>query len=100
MTSITEKIKPKLLEAITKIAKNENTTESEVINDLLEKGIEEREILEEKLKYPEGIPLKLVAEELGLTPEILRKRLDDANERIEKGKGIVVDVDKLEERYL
>ena len=42
---------------------------------------------------------ELVAEELGMTSEILRKRLDDANEMIEKGKGIVVDVDKLK-KYL
>lgn len=93
-------IEDNLFKILSKIAKEENTTETKVINDLLKKAIEDKEIMEERLKYPDGIPLKVVAEELGQSFEDLRKELDDANERIEKGEGILVDVDKLEERYL
>ena len=46
------KIKPNLLKAISKIAKNENISEKKALNEIIEKGIKktENEIFKEKIK--------------------------------------------------
>ena len=94
---VIENINHNLLKVISNIAKKENTTEVKVINRLLEKGIEEMEILEEKLKYPDGIPISVVAEEFGQTEEELRKELDDSIAEIKAGKGIKMNMEELAE---
>lgn len=85
------KINSTLLKAISEIAKDQNTTENEIINEFILKGIAEIE---------DGIDIEIVAEEFGQTKEELIKELEDADERIDNGEGIELDVDKLEERYL
>ena len=85
------KINSTLLKAISEIAKDQNTTENEIINEFILKGIAETE---------DGIDIEIVAEEFGQTKEELIKELEDADERIDNGEGIELDVDKLEERYL
>lgn len=44
--------------------------------------------------------LKVAAEELGMTPQELIKKLDEAKESIDNGDCIEVNVGKLAERYL
>ena len=85
------KINSTLLKAISEIAKDQNTTENEIIKEFILKGIAEIE---------DGIDIEIVAEEFGQTKEELIKELEDADERIDNGEGIELDVDKLEERYL
>ena len=89
-------IKDNLFKTISKIAKRENITEEEFLNEIIEKRIEEVEM---KI-YEDGMDVKIAAEELGRTPEELIKELDEAKKSIDNGEGIEVDVDKLEERYL
>jgi predicted DNA-binding protein len=84
------KIKPDLLKVISKIAKNQHTTENEIINDFIVKGIEEIE---------DEIDISIIAEEFGQTKEELIKELDEAREEIAQGKGIKLDVDNLEEMF-
>lgn len=55
----------------------------------IEIEIEEKEISIEEL-----------ASDLGMNPSKLRKELDEANIRINKGEGILLDVDNIEEKYL
>ncbi|KZX16194.1 hypothetical protein MBCUT_10600 [Methanobrevibacter cuticularis] len=92
MSSVMDKVNPNLLKTISKIAKRENTTEEAIINESLERTIEEKEIEEEKLKYRVGIPIEVVAEEFGETPEEFIKKLQEA----EAEESIPLDVDKLE----
>ena len=93
------KIEDRLLKSISSIAKKENTTEEAIINESLERTIEEKEIEEEKLKYPDGIPIEVIAEEFGETPKEFMKKLEEAKKNIANGEGIEVDVDKLEEHF-
>ena len=81
------KINSSLLKAISKIAKNNDITENEIINDFLLKGIVEIE---------EEIDIEIVAEEFGQTKEELIKELDEARTDISNGKGIKLDVDNLD----
>ena len=92
MAIVLDKINPNLLKAISRIAKRENTTEEAIINESLQKTIEEKEIAEEKLKYPDGMPVEVVAEEFGETPEEFIKSLEEA----EAEESIPLDVNELE----
>ena len=94
MTTVS--IEDNLFEIISKIAKRENITEEELLKEMIEKRIEE----EEMIIYKDGMDVKIAAEELGMSPEELIKELDEAKKSIDKGEGIELDVDKLEERYL
>jgi len=85
------KIKPNLFKVISKIAKKQDTTENEVINDFILKGISQIE---------DEIDIEIIAEEFGQTKEELIKEIEEAEARIDRGEGIELDVDKLEERYL
>ena len=72
---------PSILKSISEIAKNNKTSENKIVEKALKKGIE---ILEFEEKYDcEG----------------LAKELDDLDKEIDEGKGITVDVDKLEEHF-
>lgn len=75
------KIDADLLKTITKIAKNNNTNETNVMKEALEKGLEIMD-LEEKYDC-----------------EALAEELNRRNNEIEAGKGIKVDVDKLEDHF-
>ncbi|MDR2544313.1 MAG: hypothetical protein LBD03_02010 [Methanobrevibacter sp.] len=77
------------------MAKKENKTKNDFINEYLEKMVEEQEFIEEKNKYPDGIPIEVVAMEFGETPEEFMRNLKRADE----SEGIALDADKLEERY-
>ena len=99
MSISVDKLDPNLLKTIKEIAKRENTFAEAIINESLERTIEEKEIAEEKLKYPDGIPIGVVAEEFGETPEEFMKKLDRIDAEMKAGKGIKVDVDKLEEYF-
>ena len=75
------KIDADLLKTITKIAKNNNTNETNVMKEALEKGLE---IMDLEEKYD----CEALAEELNIR-----------NNEIKEGKGIKVDVDKLEDHF-
>ncbi len=72
MSVNTEDIKPKLLKAISKIANNENTTETKVLNEIIEEGIESR--------IKNKIPEYLIANKDTYNPD---------NDRIRKMAGII-----------
>ena len=72
---------PNILKSISEIAKSNKTSESKIMEKALKKGIE---ILELEEEYD---------------CEALAKELDDLDKEIEEGKGITVDVDKLEEHF-
>jgi len=72
---------PNILKSISKIAKSNKTSENQIIEKALKKGIE---ILELEEEYD---------------CEALAKELDDLDREIDEGKGITVDVDKLEEHF-
>jgi len=72
---------PNILKSISKIAKRNKTSENQIIEKVLKKGIE---ILELEEEYD---------------CEALSKELHDLNKEIDEGKGITVDVDKLEEHF-
>ena len=89
-------INDNLFEIIKKIAKRKNITEEEVLNEMIEKRIEEEEIG----IYKDGMDIEILAEELAKTPEKLINELDEAKESIDNGKGIEVKVGEIAERYL
>jgi len=75
------KIDRTLLKVISKIAKNNNTNEDNIMTEALAKGLEVME-LEEKYDCE------------GLAEELNRR-----NDEIDDGKGIKVEADKLEEHF-
>lgn len=87
----TIKIKDSIFQDLKKLAKKENKTEETIINESLEKIIEEKEILENKKKYPNGIPIEVVASEFGETPEEFIKSLEEAKAE----ESIKVDIGEL-----
>jgi hypothetical protein len=75
------KIDTNLLKIINKIAKDSGTDEDNVMKKALEKGLEVMGIEEE------------------YDCEVLVKELNRRNDEIESGKGVKVEVDKLEEHF-
>lgn len=80
------RINPDLLKIISKIAKDRQINENEIINEIISNGI---------LELEEKIDLSNVAKEFGQTKEELIKELEES----ETSESIVLDVDELEERY-
>ncbi|KZX16446.1 hypothetical protein MBCUT_08320 [Methanobrevibacter cuticularis] len=87
----TIKIKDSVFKDLKKLAEKENKSEETIINESLEKTIEENEIIENRKKYPNGIPIELVANEFGETPEEFTKSLEEAKTE----KGIKIDINEL-----
>jgi len=73
---------PNTLKVINKLAKNNNTNGNNIMEKALEKGLEIMQFEEE------------------YDCEALVNELNELNKEIEEGKGIKLDVDNLEERYL
>jgi len=84
------KINSTLLKVISKIAKDNDTTENEIINDIILRGIVEIE---------DEIDIEIVAEEFGQTKEELIKELDEARLEIKKGCVIKGDVKSLAKKF-
>ena len=91
----TIKIEDEIYKTIIKIVKKENKTEEAIIKESLEKIIEEKEIIAERLKFPNATPLEVVADEFGETPIEFIKKLEEAESEI----SVPLDVDKFEKKY-